>query len=48
MAQGLSLTPGNLPDLFPHMYSGGGKFLHLGDTLTTEIEGLGTLTNPVR
>lgn len=48
MAQGIELSPGNLPDLFPHMYAGGGNFLHSGDTLTTEIEGLGTLTNPVR
>ncbi|MBO9523758.1 MAG: fumarylacetoacetate hydrolase family protein [Nocardioidaceae bacterium] len=47
MAQGLDLQPGELPDLFPHMYAGGGKFLQAGDTLVTEIEGLGRLTNPV-
>lgn len=47
MAQGLNLEPGQLPDLFPHMYAGGGKFLQDGDVLVTEIEGLGRLTNPV-
>jgi 2,4-diketo-3-deoxy-L-fuconate hydrolase len=47
MAQGLDLKPGQLPDLFPHMYAGGGKFLQDGDVLVTEIEGLGRLTNPV-
>lgn len=47
MAQGLELSPGELPDLFPHMYAGGGRFLQPGDVLTTEIEGLGLLTNPV-
>ncbi|WP_327242108.1 fumarylacetoacetate hydrolase family protein [Streptomyces sp. NBC_01320] len=48
MAQGLDLKPGELPNLFPHMYAGGGRFLKAGDTLVTDIEGLGTLTNPVR
>ena len=47
MAQGIDVGVGNLPDLFPHMYAGGGNFLKDGDVLVTEIEGLGRLTNPV-
>lgn len=47
MAKGIDVGVGNLPDLFPNMYAGGGKFLKPGDTLVTEIEGLGRLTNPV-
>ena len=47
MAQGLDLKAGELPDLFPHTYAGGGKFLQPGATLVTEIQGLGRLTNPI-
>jgi 2,4-diketo-3-deoxy-L-fuconate hydrolase len=47
MAQGIDVGVGNLPDLFPNMYAGGGRFLQAGDVLVTEIEGLGRLTNPV-
>lgn len=47
MAQGIDVGVDNLKALFPHMYEGGGKFLQPGDTLVTEIEGLGRLTNPV-
>lgn len=47
MAKGIEVGVGNLPDLFPNMYAGGGRFLQPGDTLVTEIEGLGRLTNPV-
>jgi len=48
MAKGLTLSPGEHTDgLFAHLEGGGGTFLQSGDTLTTEIEGLGTLTNPV-
>jgi 2,4-didehydro-3-deoxy-L-rhamnonate hydrolase len=47
MAQGLELKPGELPDLFPHMLSGGGRFLAEGDELTSEIQGIGKLTNYV-
>jgi 2-keto-4-pentenoate hydratase/2-oxohepta-3-ene-1,7-dioic acid hydratase in catechol pathway len=48
MAQGLDIASGQHTDaLFPHMYGGGGRFLKAGDVLVTQIEGLGTLTNPV-
>ena len=47
MAQGLDLKPGELPDLFPHMLNGGGRFLTEGDILTSEIAGIGKLTNYV-
>lgn len=48
MAKGIDIKPGEHTDsLFPHMYSGGGQFLRPGDTLVTEIDGLGRLTNPV-
>jgi 2-keto-4-pentenoate hydratase/2-oxohepta-3-ene-1,7-dioic acid hydratase in catechol pathway len=48
MAKGLGLKPGELPQLFPHMYAGGGKFLADGDELVSEIEHIGRLTNFVR
>jgi 2,4-diketo-3-deoxy-L-fuconate hydrolase len=48
MAQGLNLKPGELPELFTHMYNGGGRFLADGDKLVSEIEGIGRLTNYVR
>jgi len=48
MAQGIDVKPGELPDLFPHMYAGGGRFLADGDELISEIQGIGRLTNYVR
>jgi 2,4-didehydro-3-deoxy-L-rhamnonate hydrolase len=48
MAKGIDVGVGNLPDLFPNMYAGGGRFLKAGDVLVTEIEGIGTLTNPIQ
>jgi acylpyruvate hydrolase len=47
MAKGLDALPGEFSKLAEHMYAGGGKFLKHGDLLTSKIEGIGTLENPV-
>ncbi|MFF4794489.1 fumarylacetoacetate hydrolase family protein [Streptomyces sp. NPDC001276] len=47
MAKDIDVGWDGIKDLFPNMYAGGGAFLKPGDTLVTEIEGLGRLTNSV-
>lgn len=47
MAKGLKAKPGEFSKLAEHMYAGGGIFLKDGDLLISQIEGIGTLENPV-
>ena len=47
MAKGLTADPGEFSKLAAHMYAGGGIFLKDGDYVTSKIEGIGILENPV-
>ncbi len=47
MAKGLQAEPGEFHRLREHMLNGGGTFLKPGDVLISEIEGIGSLRNPV-